>query len=55
MTVRGVSPDADGNVIPWGSRKDASGIGGKITRDSQSALSIEMQRVEKKLMCLPIE
>ena len=55
MTVRGVSSDVDGNVIPQGSRKDVLGIRMKIPGDNQSVLGIEMRRMETKLTCLPNE
>ena len=55
MTVRGVSPDVDGNAIPQGSRKDAPGIRRKIPGDSRSALGIEMEKMETKLTCLSTE
>ena len=47
VTVKGVSPDADGNVILQDSRKEAPGIRRKILGDSQSALGIEMQNGDK--------
>ena len=55
MIVKDVSPDADGDVIPQNSRKDALGIRRKIPEDSRSALGIEMEKMEPKLTCLPTE
>ena len=47
VTVRDVSPGADENVIPQGSRKDAPTIGRKIPRDNRSTLGIKMQNGDK--------
>ena len=47
VTVRDVSPDADGDVIPQGSGKDAPGIRRKIPGGSQNALGIEMWNGDK--------
>ena len=55
VTVKSVSPNADGGVIPQGSRKDAPGIRKRIPRDNRSAFGIEMRRMGREQTCLPTE